>query len=186
MVLSNLAKLYAHTDRPEQQRVAAEAANALFEPLVGSHAGDPDYVLPLDRFLDCAGGIVSTFGPAGPGPDHVEERSMPPRNWHEPIPRMATIDIWSQISPIVWRRSTTTSGISPPARPSAGKGPRYRAEARRPFPGRVRVMFYMNNIMAAIFGIGSTTRLALPPSATNSRLLFRSTRRGSLPEARRK
>ena len=36
LVLLNLAKLYAHTDRPEQHRAAAEAANALFELLVGT------------------------------------------------------------------------------------------------------------------------------------------------------
>ncbi len=53
LALLNLAKLYAHTDRPEQHRAASEAAIALFEPLVRTHAGDPDYVLYLtDAFSE--------------------------------------------------------------------------------------------------------------------------------------
>ena len=44
---SNLAKLYAHTDRPQQDRAASEAAIGLFEPLARDHAGDPDYALYL-------------------------------------------------------------------------------------------------------------------------------------------
>ncbi len=51
LALLNLAKLYAHTDRPEQHRAASEAAIALFEPLVCTHAGDPDYVLYLTDAL---------------------------------------------------------------------------------------------------------------------------------------
>jgi tetratricopeptide (TPR) repeat protein/predicted Ser/Thr protein kinase len=40
----NLAKLYAHTDRPLEHRAASAAASTLLEPLARDHAGNPDYV----------------------------------------------------------------------------------------------------------------------------------------------
>ena len=45
--LSTLAKLYAHTDRPEEHRAAAEAAIAAFEPLAQSRDGNPDDICYL-------------------------------------------------------------------------------------------------------------------------------------------
>jgi tRNA A-37 threonylcarbamoyl transferase component Bud32 len=43
IVLLSLAKVYAHTDRWEQQRTAAEAASTVFDSLMHAHVGNPDY-----------------------------------------------------------------------------------------------------------------------------------------------
>jgi len=42
--LLTLAKVYAHTDRPEPHRATAETAGRRFEALVRTHAGNPDYL----------------------------------------------------------------------------------------------------------------------------------------------
>jgi tetratricopeptide (TPR) repeat protein len=47
LVFLNLAKVYAHSDRPEEQRTAAQRAAARFEPLVAAHEGNPDYLFSL-------------------------------------------------------------------------------------------------------------------------------------------
>ena len=47
LVYSNLAKLYSHTDRPDQHRSASEAAIAILEPLARTHVGNPDYMCYL-------------------------------------------------------------------------------------------------------------------------------------------
>ncbi len=47
LVFLTLAKLYAHSDRPEEQRIAAEGAARRFEPLVQRTPGNPDYLYCL-------------------------------------------------------------------------------------------------------------------------------------------
>jgi hypothetical protein len=47
VVLLSLARLYGHSERPEEQRAAAETARALFESLVRTRSGNPDYLSNL-------------------------------------------------------------------------------------------------------------------------------------------
>ncbi len=72
-VLLNLAKLYARTHRPQEERAAAEAAIALFEPLTRSHPGDPDYLSNLTDSLTELGESYRSLGEVEPLRDDLEE-----------------------------------------------------------------------------------------------------------------
>ena len=113
MVLSNLAKLYSHTDHPELHRAAAEAAIAIFEPLVRTHAGNPEYTLYLADSLSELGESYRRLAQPELARTTLEKALSSSEELRDPIPQMATINIWSQISPTVWHRSTSTSGKSP-------------------------------------------------------------------------
>ncbi len=62
MVLLSLAKLYAHTNRPEPHRAASQAAIDLFEALMRDRAGNPDYVLRLTDALNELGESYRCLG----------------------------------------------------------------------------------------------------------------------------
>jgi tetratricopeptide (TPR) repeat protein len=51
MAFVNLAKLYGHSERPGEQRIAAKRACDLFDPLARAHPGNPDYRHRLEDAL---------------------------------------------------------------------------------------------------------------------------------------
>jgi tetratricopeptide (TPR) repeat protein len=60
--LLTLAKLYAHSDRPQKQREAAERATALFEAFMRAHSGNPDY---LYYFVDASNELGDAYRTVG-------------------------------------------------------------------------------------------------------------------------
>ena len=65
LVLLNLAKLYAHTDRPEQHRVAVRSGESPFRAAGTQLTREIRITSSIAPIRDRTGGFESKFGPAG-------------------------------------------------------------------------------------------------------------------------
>ena len=161
-LLSTLAKLYAHTDRPEDHRAAAEAAIAAFLPLSLSHDGNPDGVC---YFADSLSELADAYRRLGQ-PDLAEstlQRALrPAEDLVRPcILQMATINIWWQTSTTVWHRSSFMRRHQPiQARAALEKALDIELKLNMSYPGANEYGFYLSNLLRDLRDwFGDTARL---------------------------
>jgi tetratricopeptide (TPR) repeat protein len=160
-LLSTLAKLYAHTDRPEDHRAAAEAAIAAFEPLSLSHDGNPDDVC---YFADSLSELADAYRRLGQ-PDLAETtlqralrpaedlvRLHPANGYYQHL--VADID-YSLASVEFHERQEPVK-----ARAHLEKALEIELKLNRSYPGAVEYGFYLGNLFRDLRDwFGDTARL---------------------------
>ena len=142
-----LAKLYAHSDRPQEQRTAAEGAARRFEPLVQAHAGNPDYLYCLVDASNELGDAQRSLGQTDRARATWEKCSGSRKIWHARTTPTVTIAISLPTLRTVWRHSLTTSGVSRMKRgPLLQKALEIEENLNLAFPSVGEYGFYLRNL----------------------------------------
>ncbi len=160
-LLSTLAKLYAHTDRPEDHRAAAEAAIAAFEPLSLSHDGNPDDVC---YFADSLSELADAYRRLGQ-PDLAESTLQRALRCAEDLVRLhpangyyqhLMADIAYSLASVEFHESQEPKR----ARASLEKALDIELKLSKSYPGANEYAFYLNNLLRDLRDwFGDTARL---------------------------
>ena len=161
LVLSNLAKLYAQTDRPEQHRSASEAAIAILEPLARTHVGNPDYMSYLVDSLAELGDSYRRMGQPELARTTLEKaltaceelaRSHPANSYHQHL----VADIAYSLASLHYHERHQPEQ----ARVLLQKALDIEQQLVTSYPAVAEYMFYLNNLLRDLRDwFGDTARL---------------------------
>ncbi len=159
--LSTLAKLYAHTDRPEEHRAAAEAAIAAFEPLARSHDGNPDDVC---YFADSLSELAEAYRRLGK-PDLAETTLQRALRCAEDLVRVHPANGYYQhlVADIAYSLASVEfheRNEPVQARARLEKALDIELKLSKSYPGAIEYSFYLGNLLRDLRDwFGDTARL---------------------------
>ena len=161
LVLSNLAKLYSHTDRPEQHRSASEAAIAIFEPMVRTQPGNPDFMYYLADSLSELGDSYRRLAQPELARTTLEKalkaseelaRSHPANGYHQHL----VADIAYSLASLCYHEQQQPEHV----RVLLQKALDIEQDLVVRFPAVAEYMFYLNNLLRDLRDwFGDTARL---------------------------